>query len=298
MPTICLGEALVDLVCEQPVASLEEARSFTAHFGGATANVAVAAARLGAPVALAGGAGADAWGRWLLARLDAEGVDVEHFGLVDGAPTAVAFVTSDARGEPDFTVYGDGIPAAMASLEPRLEAAMAGAVGLFFGSNTLVGESERELTMRARAIALDAGLPVIFDPNFRLGRWRLHSDALAAASACVPDALMVKCNLAEAELLTGERDPHLAATALCKAGARMAVVTLGERGAVLRGSHRADIPGVPARVVSTVGAGDTLAGVLLARLALSDWYEPSVPAALREAVEAAARATERWSALD
>ena len=88
--------------------------------------------------------------------LEAEGVGVEHFTLVAGAPTALAFVTSDEAGEPAFDVHGDGIPAAMASVESRLEDAMANADALFFGSNTLVGESERELTMRARSLALDA----------------------------------------------------------------------------------------------------------------------------------------------
>lgn len=297
MTTVCLGEALVDLICERSVSGLSEADAFVPHFGGATANVAVVAARLGAQVALAGGAGEDPWGRWLRARLEDEGVDVAHFSLVPGAPTAIAFVTSDAAGEPDFNVYGDGIPAAMSSLAPRLEDALAGADGLFFGSNTLVGESERELTMRARALALEAAVPIVFDPNFRLGRWRSRSAALEAAAACVPDALLVKCNVAEAEILTGESDPSAAARAICKAGAHMALVTLGGAGVVLRGAHSADVPAVPAQVVSTVGAGDTLAGVLLARLALSEWYAPAVPAALGEAVEAAARATERWSAI-
>ena len=62
---LCLGEALVDLICERPVASLTEADSFTPHFGGALANVAVAASRAGADAGLAGAAGDDEWGRWL-----------------------------------------------------------------------------------------------------------------------------------------------------------------------------------------------------------------------------------------
>ena len=37
--TLCLGEALVDLICERPVEALSEAGSFVAHFGGAVANV-------------------------------------------------------------------------------------------------------------------------------------------------------------------------------------------------------------------------------------------------------------------
>ena len=62
MPFLVLGEALVDLVCEQSAEGLADARAFTPHFGGAGANVAVNAARAGGGVALAGGAGQDAWG--------------------------------------------------------------------------------------------------------------------------------------------------------------------------------------------------------------------------------------------
>jgi sugar/nucleoside kinase (ribokinase family) len=41
MPTLCLGEALVDLMCERPVSGLAQADAFVPHFGGAVANVAV-----------------------------------------------------------------------------------------------------------------------------------------------------------------------------------------------------------------------------------------------------------------
>src|SRR4051812_8678813 len=54
MPVLCLGEALVDLVCERPISGLAEADAFVPPAGGALANVAVIAARHGASVALAG----------------------------------------------------------------------------------------------------------------------------------------------------------------------------------------------------------------------------------------------------
>jgi len=76
------------------------------------------------------------------------------------------------------------------------------------------------------------------------------------------------------------------------------VVTLGPGGAILRGALRADAPGVPAQVLSTVGAGDALTGVLLGRLALADYDPAAVAAALPEAVAASAKACERWGALD
>jgi sugar/nucleoside kinase (ribokinase family) len=110
--------------------------------------------------------------------------------------------------------------------------------------------------------------------------------------------MLVRLNEDEAAVMTGEDDPERAAQALVKAGARMAVVSLGEEGAILRGELRADVDGVPVQVLSTMGAGDVLTGVLLARLALSDFYPSVVAAALPDAVAAAARACERWGALD
>ena len=76
------------------------------------------------------------------------------------------------------------------------------------------------------------------------------------------------------------------------------MITLGPDGALLRGELTADVPGVPAQVVSTVGAGDALTGVLVGRLHRAGFDPAAVAQALPEAVEASARACERWGALE
>jgi fructokinase len=296
--TLCLGEALVDLICERQVSGLSEADSFVPHFGGAAANVAVFASRAGAPVALAGGVGDDVWGRWLRDRLKAERVELSLFDLIPDSQTPMAVVTVDTAGEPTYVVYGATIATIVNALRPRVEEAVRRCSALFLSSNTLVGEDERAVTMHAREVALELGRPIVFDPNLRLHRWRSHADAAASANACVPGALLVRANDAEAAAMTGEDDIERAALALLKAGARMVVITLGSDGAILRGELSADVPGVPAEVLSTIGAGDVLTGVLLARLVLSDFYPPAVAAALRDAVAESARACERWGALE
>jgi fructokinase len=295
--TLCLGEALVDLVCERPVRSLTEADAFVPHFGGAVANVAVAAARVGADVSLAGGAGHDAWGRWLRDRLRSERVDLEWFRLAPGLRTPIAFVAVDDSGEPEYAIYGEGIEALIVAAGPHLEEAVERSDALFFSSNTLAGEEERALTLRARERALALGRPVCFDPNLRLHRWDSEQRAIESANACVSDALLVRCNRTEARMLTGHSDPDAAARALVAAGARTVVVTLGPEGALLRGEAEAETAGRPAQVKSTVGAGDALMGVLLGRLGLAGFDPSSLPAALPEGVEASSRATERWGAV-
>ena len=296
--TLCLGEALVDLICERPASDIAEADSFVPHFGGAVANVAVFAARAGARVALAGGAGDDSWGAWLRDRLVREGVDTSLFELIEGSQTPLAIVTVSDAGEAHYDIYGESIATVVYALRDRLEQAVSDAAALFISSNTLVGQPEREVTMRARELALELDRPIVFDPNLRLHRWSSRADAAASANACVPGALLVRANHAEAELMTGESDPEAAALALVKAGARLVVITLGPDGAILRGALRADVPGVPVRVLSTIGAGDALTGVLLARLAATGFYPAAVAAALPEAVAASARVCERWGALE
>lgn len=298
MRILCVGEALVDLVCERPVASISEAGAFVPHFGGAIANVCVTAARRGADVALAGGVGTDAWGGWLGDRLEAEGVDLTWFDRREDLATPVAFVTVDAGAQPSFAIYGAGLGDAIAGLADRMTAAVDACDALFFASNTLVGEAERAVTLAARDRALATGKPVIVDPNLRLGRWRSRSAAVEVVGGCVEGAFLVKCNGDEAKALTGELDVERAAASLVAAGAQHVVVTLGADGALLRGGGLdRTVPGVAARPVDATGAGDAVTGVLLAALARTGFYPAALAAMLPDAMAEGARATERYGAL-
>jgi sugar/nucleoside kinase (ribokinase family) len=275
-----------------------DADAFVPHFGGVVANVAVVAARSGAPVDLAGGAGEDAWGRWLHERLRREGVGVSLFTLIEGTQTPVAMVAIGAAGEARYEIYGEIVSTVVHAVGDRLEAVVSDSSALFLSTNTLVAPDERAVTMNARTLALSLGRPVIFDPNLRLHRWGSTADAVACANACVPGALLVRANESEAALMTGNRDPERAAHALVRMGARLVVITLGPGGAILRGELHADVPGVQARVLSTVGAGDVLSGVLLGSLGRAGFDPAAVAAALPSAVAESARACERWGALD
>ncbi len=298
MPTLVLGEALVDLICERPLAAPGDADAFVPHPGGAGANVAVTAARAGAAVALAGGAGDDTWGRWLRDGLQRAGVGLDHFALLPGVRTGVAFVTVDAAAEPDFVIYDQGLEAVTEALGARLVEAVEASDAFFFSTGTMVGEQERAVTQAAHTRALDLGLPVVFDPNLRPGRWENRGRATTVARDCVPGAFLVKANRDEARLLTGEPDPARAAEALLAAGAQTVVVTLGADGALVRGAGiRRHVPGRPATPLNATGAGDAFAGTLLARMAAAAWYPPAIAAGLETAVAAAAQATERWGAI-
>jgi fructokinase len=297
-PTLCLGDAVVDLICERPLEDVSAADAFVPHFGGFVASVAVVAARNGANVVLASAAGDDPWGEWLRGRLEREGVGTALFELAPGAQTPLEIVSVAPDGEPSCHAYGERTATVAAATRDRLEEAVRGSAAVFISSDTLSRPEEAEVTMRARELALSLERPVVFDPHLRLDRWRLRAEAAAAANACVPDAVLVRATAGDAALMTGEDDPERAALAMLKAGARMVVLTLGSDGAILRGELRLDVDGVPATVLSTLGAGAVLTGVLLARLATSAFYPAAVAASLPDAVAQAARACEHWGALE
>lgn len=293
---VCLGEALVDLVCEQPVERLGEAPAFVPRPGGSLANIAVCAARFGAPVEMIGGAGDDEWGRWLRERIAAAGVDVGRFVLMPGGWTSHAFVAVSAEGEPAFAFYGDERrPAAAAAAD--LDPALAGEAGvLVVGSDTLLGVDEREVTMRASGLARGRGWQVLCDPNLRPNRWSSEREMLETIRALVATATVVKCNEHEAERLTGRSEPVAAASALRALGPAAVVVTRGRRGALVEsadGVERAD--GVDAGVVDATGAGDSVAGVLAAGLAAGAAADGLLPV-VEVAMQAAAGVVGSWGA--
>jgi sugar/nucleoside kinase (ribokinase family) len=287
---VCLGEALVDLICPHPLDDPAAADGFEVHAGGALANVAVAAARGGADAALAGGIGADPFGRLLRERLEAEGVATDLLRPIEDLVTPFAFVTFDRGREPSYRIHGAGIEAGVGALAGEEASLLVGAAALVLGSNTLVDPAARAVSVRARELALGAGLPVLFDPNLRPGRWRRLEDAVELCRALVPGSFAVKANLDEARLLLDRPDADAAeaAAGVAALGARLGVVTAGAERVAVRGEAEAEA--VPPQVPEPwpLGAGDSFLGTLAAGLDAAGWDPQGAAAAIEAAATAAA----------
>ncbi|MDQ8044232.1 MAG: PfkB family carbohydrate kinase [Solirubrobacteraceae bacterium] len=298
MRIVCLGEALVDLVCERPVTGPTDVDAFVPHFGGALANVAVQAARRGAEVGICGGVGDDPWGTWLRDTLRATGVDTTDFVLERGGRTPLALVTIDGRGEPSYAIYGSTTGLGLVPAADRIAPAVSKAGLVLLTSNTLLGDAERRLTLGARAQALAENKKVVIDANLRPNRWPDVASMRDATLELLEGAFLAKMNAEEATILTGEEDPVGAAEALRRSVARNVVITSGDRGAILRGEGgiAREVPSLPVVVRNAAGAGDAVTGVLLAALSASDGYAPALNVALPDAMEAAAAVVQRWGA--
>ncbi|HMT04483.1 MAG: hypothetical protein KDB48_07005 [Solirubrobacterales bacterium] len=295
-PIACFGEAITDLICERNLMAGETADCYVPHPGGALANVAVAVARAGVSVALVGGVGDDRWGSWLGETLESEGVSTKWLARLERAETPVAVVEFGPDNEPSFRVYGEQIGPTMAATSGFLHEAVTGSSALIVGSNTMVGETEREVTRRAIELARDRGRPVLLDPNYRPNRWAKVETAIEFCRELTGVSDVIKLNRTEAELITGNSDLLTAARDLVTLGPALAVVTDGTgtvftAGAIEEVHHPEQVP-----TVSPLGAGDAFMGGLAAGLARRGWDLELVGEVLPEAVGSAAAAVRGWGA--
>ena len=174
MPDItAIGEILIDLT--QTGVNEAGVPVLAANPGGAPANVAVAAARLGAGTAFIGKVGADGFGAYLTGVLRENGVDVS--GLRTGeAATTMAIVSVDAAGERDFR-FVRGADAELTCGEVDLEL-VGRSKFLHFGSVSLTGGAARQTTLYAVEEARRRGILVSYDPNYRQALWPSQEEAV------------------------------------------------------------------------------------------------------------------------
>lgn len=224
--------------------------------GGKGANAAVAAARLGAVVALVACVGNDDFGTARLAELAREGLDLGGVRRSDGATSGVALITVDAAGENSIIV----VPGTNALLAPDALAALTLDPGDVVLTQLEIPLETVEATLRRGRAG--GAITVLNAAPFRPD---------AGALLPLADVLVVN-ELEAADLLGRSRiapDGALdAVTALLDRGAGAVALTLGAHGAAVgRGDERRQIPAPAVAVVDTTAAGDAFTGALAGELA-------------------------------
>ena len=255
--------------------------------GGKGANQAVAAARLGATVRMAGCVGDDDFGRHLLAALREENVDAGHVRTVNGVPTGLAMISVDPAGENLITV-APGANHEVGAGEVTAAASSPGDV-LVICAEIPVPAIKAALARASRVSGSGARCVLNLAP------------ALPEAAAIVAegvDWLVVNETEAAAVLrrkVEGLQNAAEAAAGLLAAGAQHAVVTAGARGAALAGGPGGapvTIEAFRVEAVDTVRAGDTFVAALAVALAAG---VPPIEA-VRAAAAAGATAATRHGA--
>jgi fructokinase len=263
--SVCVGgEALIDLV-PAPATGAGEFAALLPLRGGGPYNVAVTLGRLGVPVRFLSRLSTDPFGDALLARLEVSGVDAS---LVQrGAePTTLAVAGIGPDGSARYSFHVDGTADRLVADPGELPADV---TILSLGTLSLLlepGATTYETLLRRHSAR--GGLTVL-DPNIRPGLVADPAAFRARFASWLPDIGVLKLSIEDAAWLAGtDGDAGLdAVRGWLAEGPAAAVVTRGADDIVaLTAAGEVAVPTVPATVVDTIGAGDTVHGALLAWL--------------------------------
>ena len=266
---ICLGEALIDFVAVEAEVSLEEANTFVKAAGGAPANVACAAARLGVRSAFVGKVGDDPFGRFLADTFAKAGADTSRMIFDKEHRTGLAFVALGPGMVPDFTFFRNPSADMTLTAEELDHDFLRSARAFHYGSITLISEPSRSATFAAIETAAQAGAMISYDPNLRPSLWESLEQARAGITEGLSFANILKLSTEELSFITGVDDLDAAAWGLLDANPRLRVIfaTMGEKGCLFWAENGMGVvPGFKVEVVDTTGAGDGFAAAVLVEL--------------------------------
>jgi fructokinase len=297
MHLVCLGELLVDFFPLELGKSHADVTGWRKAPGGAPANVAVAAARLGAESAFVGKVGDDPFGHWLVDVVARERVDTRGMAIDPDARTTLSIMAMPDANHYDCMFYRN--PGADIMLRPEdLDGDLLRSTRAFhFGSLSLTHEPARSAALAAARIAREGGALVSFDVNYRPTLWSEPAEAVDHVRATIPLADLVKVNEGELSLLTGLRldfaapdwqeQALVAASRLLDLGPTLIIVTLGPNGALYRTRTAGGyVPGFTVETVDATGCGDAFIAGLLWQLVRATGPVPAPDGAPRPDTDA------------
>lgn len=267
MKILCIGEALIDMICTDTGSTLAKGENFIKKPGGAPTNVAIAIAALGGKVLLAAKVGADPFGQQLEDVLKEFGVSTTHIIRDKNSFTTFAYVSLMKDGERDF-VFNRG---ADGQLNDRdIEGIDLDECSIIhFGSATAFLPGPLQQTYKS---LLQKGLAknifISFDPNYRHLLFNNNAETFIEQSwDFISQCHFFKLSDEEAMLITGSDSVSDAATILSEKTNATFAITLGKQGTMLvHQKNKITVPSLPVKAIDSTGAGDAFVGAVLYQL--------------------------------
>ena len=263
---VSLGEILIDFT-EVRVQGFANSL-YEKNTGGAPANVAAAAAKLGAKTAFIGKLGNDTLSHDALKSLQNANVETRGVKIDFEHHTTFSFVSLSENGERSFEFMRNN--SADVNLSPDdIDTSLIENARIFhIGSLSCTAEPSRSATQEALKCAKKNGAIISYDPNWRENLWARKNAGIETMKSLFQYADIVKISAEELSLLYGANNSNTAQNIL-DAGARLVCVTLGKDGVFYKTNNFQGIISIPdykIQTSDTTGAGDSFLGALLYRM--------------------------------
>ena len=271
---LCIGEALIDMICTDKGKSLSTGNNFLKKPGGAPTNVAAAIAALGGTVELAAKVGNDPFGKQLIEVMEEFGVSTKWILQDNDYFTTLAFVSLMEDGERDF-YFNRGADGQLNRQEVE-DIALEEFSIIHFGSATgfLPGPLQTAYQGLMQKALLN-NIFISFDPNYRHLLFKNNTQTFIDQSW----NFLTCCNFfkvsdEEALLITGAATLTDASNILLEKTKAVFAITLGKEGTMLGFDHQTHIiPSIAVSPVDTTGAGDAFVGAALYQLSKKSFKE-------------------------
>lgn len=264
---LCIGEALIDMICTDTGSTLSKGEHFLKKPGGAPTNVAAAIAALGGDVMLSAKVGNDPFGEQLIDVMKDFGVSTTWMVQDKNNFTTFAFVSLMQDGERDF-VFNRGADGELS--ESDIEGInLDECCIIHFGSATafLPGPLQKAYKSLLKK-ALEKNIFISFDPNYRHLLFKNNTESFIEQSwNFIQQCHFFKVSDEEAMLITGSESVSNAAKILSEKTKATFAITLGKEGTLLmHQNNKIIVESIPIKPIDTTGAGDAFVGALLYQL--------------------------------
>lgn len=264
---LCIGEALIDMICTDKGNTLAAGENFLKKPGGAPTNVAAAIAALGGQVALAAKVGNDPFGHQLINVMKGFGVDVTYMLKDENYFTTLAFVSLMQDGERDF-VFSRGADGQLHQSDIE-QINLEDTSIVHFGSATgfLPGPLQSSY-LHLLHTAKQKNIFISFDPNYRHLLFKNNTASfIQQSNYFIQQCNFFKVSDEEALLLTGAATVKAAAQHFFDTTTATFAITLGKDGTMLGiNNSLIIIPSIAIQPIDTTGAGDAFVGAVLYQL--------------------------------
>lgn len=226
--------------------------TYTMQQGGMVATAMAAAARLGVTAKIIGGIGDDETGQFALHSLQTEHIDVKHVKIFEAQATAFSFVLVNRVSGQRAIIHYKGVQTHSDLEMPAID--LSGVAFLHLDGYWC------DTAIQTAHAAKKRGITITLDPSSILLTNPAAHELFSLADYVIP-------GYSVASRFTGETDPLGAAEAFLKYGAKAVIITLGERGCVLKTVEKSvHFPAFDVPVIDTTGAGDTFHGAFIVGL--------------------------------
>ena len=265
---LVIGRAGMDLYADPPGAEIEDAVQFTTALGGSSANIAAGLCRMGCDAALVTCVSDDAVGRYCLKQLDHYGIDRRFVRPVAGEARNSLAVVETRLENTQSVIYRNNAADFAMTMQDVDPLPYGGFSALVTTGTVLAAEPSRSATFHAFERANAAGVPVVFDVDYRPYSWTSAQEASDVYSRAAALCDIVIGNDVEFDFMAGAQGKGLAkARSLVGDGAQIVVYKMGELGAITITAEGETRTGIfETNALKPTGAGDSFMAGFLAAL--------------------------------